>query len=232
MLTLLTFPGDDRQPSFSPFCVKAMCLLEMSGREWEPTYLAEPSKMPYGRLPVLKTDSELIPDSGNIQAWLVARGADFDAGLSAGERAWSAALVRMVEEGLRYGLVHDRWLRDDCWEAVRGRFFEAVPAAVRPIIAGTVRRRVRKTLKLQGTAQFSEADRLARLGRELQAVRDTLGEKDYLFGSAPGSSDAAIVPVLDMIRDLPCKTGLRDMVRGDARLMAWLDRARASMYPR
>lgn len=232
MLTLLTFPGDDRQPSFSPFCVKAMCLLEMAGREWAPTYLAQPSKMPYGRLPVLKTDTELIPDSGNIQAWLEDRGAGFDAGLSGEERAWSAALVRMVEEGLRYGLVHDRWLRDDCWEVVRGRFFGAVPTAIRPAIAGMVRRRIRRTLELQGTAQFNEADRLARMGRDLQAVRDTLGERDYLFGPAPGSADAAIVPVLDMIRDLPCQTGLREMVRGDTRLMAWLDRASAAMYPR
>ncbi|WP_397541705.1 Tom37 metaxin N-terminal-like domain-containing protein [Roseovarius salis] len=231
MLTLLTFPGHGRFPSLSPFCLKAMCLLEMSGQVWVPSYVSDPSKMPCGRLPVLRTSEALIPDSDAIQAWLQTRGAGFDAGLDRAETAHAHALVTMAEEGLRHGLAHDRWLRADCWPATRKAFFGALPAPVRGPVAAHARRQIRRMLELQGTALFSESARLGRMGRDLDAVRATLGEKPYLFGDGPGTADAAIVPVLDMIRDLPCETGLREMVRGDANLVAWIDRTAAAVYP-
>lgn len=231
MLILLSFPGSDRHPSFSPFCLKAMCLLDMSGQDWEPSFTTDPSKMPYGRLPVLKTAEALIPDSGRIQIWLEEHGAAFDDALSAGEKAHSHALVRMVEDGLRYGLVHDRWLRDECWEVLRDHFFGALPVPLRGTIAGTARKRIRRMLEMQGTGQFSETDRLDRMARDLEAIRETLGNTDYLFGPAPSSADAAIVPVLDMIRTLPCETALRTLVYDDDRIGAYLDRASAALYP-
>ncbi|MGR3314120.1 glutathione S-transferase family protein [Roseovarius indicus] len=231
MLTLLSFPGDDRHASFSPFCLKAMCLLGMSGQDWEPSFTTDPSKMPYGRLPVLKTAEALIPDSGRIQVWLEGRGAGFDDALSEGEKAHSHALVRMVEEGLRYGLVHDRWVRDECWKVTRDQFFGALPVPLRGTIAGTARKRIRRMLDMQGTGQFSEADRLDRMARDLEAIRETLGNTDYLFGPAPSAADAAVVPVLDMIRTLPCDTELRALVRDDERIGAYLDRASARLYP-
>lgn len=231
MLTLMTFPGTDRHPSFSPFCLKAMCLLDMSGQDWEPSFMTDPSKMPYARLPVLKTPETLIPDSGRIQVWLEERGAGFDDALSGGERAHSHALVRMVEDGLRYGLVHDRWLRDECWAVLRDQFFGALPLPLRGTIAGSARKRIRRMLEMQGTAQFSEADRLSRMARDLDAIRETLGNTDYLFGPMPSSADAAIVPVLDMIRTLPCETRLRALVRDDDRISSYLDRASAVLYP-
>lgn len=231
MLILLTFAGDDTMPSFSPFCVKAMGLLRMSGQAWQPKYVGNPSKMPYGKMPVLKTDDGLVPDSGNIRAWLEAQGADFDAGLSTGQKAWSHAMIRMAEQSLYYGLVHDRWLRDDCWAVVRERFFGAVPGLMRPVVSGLVRRKVRRTLTSQGMAQLSEEDRLAWLGRDLGAIEETLGDQAYLFGGAPTAADASVTPMLDMIRNLPCDTGLRRLVRDNAMLGAYVDHARMALYP-
>jgi glutathione S-transferase len=86
-------------------------------------------------------------------------------------------------------------------------------------------------LDMQGTGQFSEADRLDRMARDLDAIRETLGNTDYLFGPAPSAADAAVVPVLDMIRTLPCETELRALVRDDERIGAYLDRASATLYP-
>lgn len=231
MLILLTFPGDDVMPSFSPFCIKAMGLLRMSGQDWKPKYVGNPSKMPYGKMPVLKTEDGLVPDSGNIRAWLEEKGADFDAGLSPEQKAWSHALIRMAEESLRYGLVHDRWLRDDCWSVIRDQFFGAVPGLMRPVVSGLVRRKVRRTLDLQGMAQLSEADRLAWLGRDLDAIENTLADQAFLFGAAPTAADASVTPMLDMIRHLPSDTGLRRLVRDNAVICAYIDRARDALYP-
>lgn len=231
MLTLLTFPGDEDHPSFSPFCVKAMCLLRMSGRGWMPKYVSNPSSMPYGRLPVLKTSDRLVPDSDGIRAFLESEGAEFDAVLDPAQRAASHALIRMTEENLRCGLVHDRWLRDDCWAVIRASFFSEVPAPLRGIVAGMVRRRIRRAMTAQGMAQFSEEERLDRLGRDLTAIAGTLAGKPFLFGETPTAADAAVVPVIDMIRTLPCDSGLRRLVRENALLMAYIERGRAALYP-
>ena len=231
MLTLLTFPGDSDQPSFSPFCLKAMCLLNMSGRDWSPKYLKDPSKMPHGRLPVLKTGDRLIPDSANIQYFLESEGAEFNEGLSDTNKAQSHAMIRMVEENLRCGMAHDRWLRDDCWQHVRQAFFSSVPAPFRGMVSGMIRKKVRQALMSQGIAQFSEPDRLDRLGRDLKAIETVLGDRPYLFGAQPTAADAAALPVLDMIRTLPCDTGLRRLVRERPALMAYIERARERLYP-
>lgn len=109
MLTLLTFPGSFGQPSHSPYCVKAMCLLEMAGVQWQPEYLDNPSKMPMGKLPVLRDGEKLIPDSAHIQAHLEQAGADFYPGLTTQERAQAHAFVRLAEDSLSVHLVYGRW---------------------------------------------------------------------------------------------------------------------------
>lgn len=230
MLTLLTFPGSFELPSHSPFCVKAMALLNLSGQAWAPKYLSNPANMPMGRLPVLKTPDRLVPDSGAIQHYLEGCGAVFDDGLGPRDRAVSHALIRMTEENLRCGLVHDRWLRDDCWPAAREAFFATLPAPLRRLVPALVRRKVRRAMTLQGIAQFPETERRDRLAQDLHAIETVLDGKPYLFGDSPGAADCAIAPVLDMIRTLPCDTGLRRMVRENTALMGYIGRARPALY--
>ena len=231
MLTLLTFAGDSEQPSFSPFCLKAMCLLQMSGMDWVPEIHATPAKMPLRRLPVLKTDNALIADTSSIQRYLESRGARFHDGMDQHEKSRSHALIRMIDEHLVLGLVHDRWVRDDCWTILRDVYFAPVPAILRNSVSALVRRRVKRKLTAHGIAQFSETDRLERLSVDLKTLEDTLDVRPYLFGDAPTAADAAAVPVLDMIRNLPCDTGLRRLVRGNTALSDYARRGREAMYP-
>jgi len=231
MLTLLTFPGGPDQPSHSPFCLKAMCLLQMSGHPWQPKFLDAPSKMPHGRLPVLKTSDRLIADTHHIQTWLESQGVDFNPGLDDADMARSHTLIRMVEDNLRCGLVHDRWLRNDCWAHYRAVFFGNVPRPLRRLISNMVRRKVRQGLTAHGIAQFSEDDRLDRLERDIAAVTAALGDQLFLFGDTPTAADAAILPVLDMIRTLPCDTGLRRLMQQNTTLCTYADRTRAVLYP-
>jgi len=119
MLTLLTFPGSFGAPSHSPFCVKAMCLLELSGLEWRAEYLHDPRKMPLSRLPVLKDGAHLIPDSAFIQTHLEAKGINFYPDMSAQEKAHAHALIQMCEAGIYNILVHERWLVDANWATQR-----------------------------------------------------------------------------------------------------------------
>ena len=232
MLTLLTFPGSFGAPSHSPYCVKAMCLLQMSGLDWQPEYLHDPRKMPLGRLPVLRDGTTLIPDSAQIQAYLESKGIDFYKGLSEQDKARAHALIQMSEAGLYNILVHDRWLVDACWEHTRAAFFHVIPFLVRGPLTRKLRKNVRGKMMAQGTAQFSEAERLEQMKRGLNALSMQLGDQAFLFGDAPTAADAAIAPVLDMIINLPAKTGARDLLKGWERLPAYVNRVRAEMYPK
>jgi glutathione S-transferase len=231
MLTLLTFPASFGAPSHSPFCVKAMSLLEMSGFDWRAEYLNDPRKMPLGRLPVLRDGTQLIPDSAHIQAHLEARGAEFNAGLSAADKARAHALVQMVEAGLYNILVHDRWLVDASWEHTRKAFFSEIPALVRGPLTRSLRKKIRATLMAQGCAQFTEAQRIAALRADLMSLSSQLGTQRFLFGDAPTAADAAIAPVLDMILNLPVETGARALLRDWDGLAAYVARCRAAIYP-
>lgn len=231
MLTLLTFPGSFAEPSHSPFCVKAMCLLEMAGQLWARKDMSNPARMPYSRLPVLKTEARLIADSSFIQSYLEAEGADFDVSLSETDKARSHMLIRTVEENLRLSLVHDRWLDDCCWDKVRDIFFAEVPRPLRGPISRSVRKKVRAALTSHGTAQFTPADRNVRVERDLDAITAQLGDKAFLFGDTPTAADAATAPVLSMINGLPCDTALRRTVRERAPLLAYVDRTRQAIYP-
>lgn len=231
MLKLLTFGGNGNIPSLSPFCVKAMCLLKMSGKDWEPKYLSDPSKMPYGKLPVLDVDGRLIADSSHIQVYLEQHGAEFNAGLTEAQKAVSHALITMVEQNLMSGLAYERWIRPENWAVMSDIIFSDVPKLMRPLIAGTVRRRVRNALEAHGIAKFVEEERDARLLRDLQAVSVTLGDKPYLLGKEPTAADAAITPVLDMIRTIPTEGILRRAVKDNATLDAYVDRVRQAIYP-
>ena len=210
-----------------------MILLEMSGQPWQPEFLAHPGKMPLGRMPALKTpERDLIPDSWHIQSHLEKLGADFNADLSDDDKSHSHALMRMAEGNLSPGMAHDRWLRDDCWPHIRAAFFAEVPALMRKPIAAMIRLKVRKALTANGIAQFSEADRLARLAQDLNAIEITLGDKPFLFADHPTAADAAITPILDMIRTLPCETGLRQLIRDNTALMGYIARMRDTVYPK
>lgn len=70
MFELLVFRPAFGEPTGSPFCVKAMCLLALAEAEWRPVVVDDPRRMPHGKLPVLRDGDRLIPDSEAIRAHL------------------------------------------------------------------------------------------------------------------------------------------------------------------
>jgi glutathione S-transferase len=232
MLTLITLPEGFNEPSLSPFCVKAMIQLEMAGEDWTPEYTGNPGAGPIGRLPALRTPDGVIPESGFIQTYLEGRGARFYGDLRSDKRRQGHALIRMIEEHLRLALAHDRWLVDACWSKVMPVAFAGVPAPIRPAIATMARRQVRAGLKGQGVARMNEAQRMDCFQPDLDCLTDHLWEKPYLLGDSPTAPDTTAVPVLSMLAGLPADTAIRRAVRGNATLMAYINRGRAALYPK
>ncbi len=232
MLKLITFPAAFGEPSASPFCVKAMCLLQVSGVNWAPKYTSDPRKTPNGKLPILIDGGKTIADSDAIREHLEKTfKTDFDKGLTSEQRAISRAIIRMVEEHLYFALVSDRWLNDGNWPHVKKEFFVGIPALMHGFIATMIRKKTRAQVTAQGMARHSAKEQVARAAKDIAAIKTLLGDKPFLFGGAPTAADISAVPILRGIAKTPTQTGLRDLITKDQVLMAYLDRGRDAMYP-
>ena len=229
MLTLLTFPAEYGEPTATPFGVKAICLLNMSGQDWK-IGNADVRKMPKAKLPVLKVGERLIPDSENIRSYLEEQGIDFDAGLSDVERAASRAFIRMAEEHLYFHLVADRWLRDDVWPITRDTFFGMIPKPMRGLITGKIRKNLRAGIYTQGIGRFTESERAERVAKDLHAIKLQLGDKPYLFGDSPTAADASVCPMLSGLVSIPLPTEVSNLVKNDAMLTDYIARMRDALY--
>jgi len=231
MLKLVTFPPAFGAPSASSFGVKALCFLHMAKAEFEVVY-GDPRKAPKGKLPMLLDGDTTIPDTEDIRTYLEQKfDVDFDAGLTPEQRATSRAVIRMCDEHLYFALVCDRWLNDANWAVVRAQFFGMIPRLVRGVITKKIRQKARDNVFAQGMGRHTVEQRFVRADKDIAAIMVLLGDKPFLFGDRPGAADASAAPVLASFAGSPTKTLLSERICSDARLMAYLHRVQAALYP-
>lgn len=229
MLTLVTYPPAFGQPSGSPFCVKALYLLNLSGLPWQRKDTADPRNWPKGKLPALWVDDEVIGDSDNIRSWLEERGACFDQGLSDLDRATSRAFIRMAEEHMYFHIVMDRWGDKAVWPLVRDIYFAAIPALLRRLITRGVRRVLLRGMDAQGLGRLTAGERLERIEPDLQAITDRLWHGSFLFGSKPSAADASVAAMLGAMASTPGGTALSRRVQQDVILVDYMKRMEAAL---
>jgi glutathione S-transferase len=229
MITLFTYAPAFGQTAGSPFCVKAISLLNMSGLPWRREDTADPRKMPKQKLPVIRDEGHLIADSDNIRMHLEQKGADFDKGLSDMEKATSRAFIRMAEENLYFHIVLDRWGNDTVWPVVRDTYFAAIPKPLRGFITGRLRKDALRGTNFQGLGRFSPEERLARIEADLTAITTRLWHGPFLFGDRPTAADASVAAMLAAMRATPGKTLLKVRVAEDEILCRYIDRAEDTM---
>ncbi|MEP1538979.1 MAG: glutathione S-transferase family protein [Paracoccaceae bacterium] len=227
MITLVTYPSGWGQPSLSPFCVKAMYLLNKSGLEWEVLETNDPRSFPRGKLPALKVGKQTIGDSDAIRAYIAEHGADMDAHLTPVERADARAYQRMSEEHLYYQIVRDRWANDNVWPEVLRTYFDSIPAFIRGFVTRKLRRNVVQGLNFLGHERSTEQERMMRIEQDLQAILSRLKGQKFLFGDTPCSSDASLGPMLAAAKATPVATTLSKRIETDTAICAYVDRVAA-----
>lgn len=229
MIALLTFPTGYDQFSLSPFCVKAAYLLEMSGQSWQREDLNDPRKMPHAKLPVLRADGQLIADSEAIRRWLEKRGADFDPGLSAAQKAQSLAYIRMAEEHVYFHIVMDRWGNDAVWPTIRDNYFKVIPWLIRRPVTSRIRKFLMTGLTAHGIARMTEEERMEKLEKDLIAIAQPLKGSPFLFGDMMTSADASVAPMLANASVTPVETLFSRRVNSDPVLMGYIQRVKDTM---
>ncbi len=215
----------------SPFCVKGIVLLKMSGRPYRTTKLNF-AKAPKGKAPVLVDGETVVPDTTFIRFYLEsAYGIDFDEGLTDEQRGIAWAAEKLIEDHLYYALGSERWLIEENFNAGPRHYFDDIPLPMRPIIRALVRRSVRSALHKQGFSRHTRDEQTRLAVRGYEAIAQIIGDKDWLTGDRPCGADASVWAGVHGIFGGPFRSPIADRLASNAVLRSYLDRGAARWFP-
>jgi glutathione S-transferase len=225
MLTLLSHPGGSGLYSYGMFCTKAAYLLQMSGEAWQREDFFDLAAMPHGKLPVLREGDALIADSEAIRRFLEDRGADFDPGLTAQQKAESRLLIRWLDEALWAHVVTARWHEEEGWAQLRTSVLGMAPEA----IADQIRARMNLGLDFIGITRHSKAERLLRLHQDLTALQARLGGGPFLYGTQITAADCSAAPMIEALSGAPADPEVVEAARAYPVLQDYAARVAAAV---
>lgn len=229
MIRLFIFAPAFGAPSASPFCTKAIYLLNLAGVEWEAVNVADPRKFPFGKLPAIEVDGRIIGDSDNIRKWLAEQGSDVDAHLSKAQTAQLIAFQRLAEDHVYFHILMERWGDDRVWPVLRDTYFTSIPSVLRGVITRQIRRPIVKGLHMMGVGRMTEAERLDRLERDFAAIASLVADGPFAFGEFPSSLDATLGAMLGSILCPPLETAMTRRVKEDPILKGYFERVHARL---
>ncbi|MEQ1552173.1 glutathione S-transferase family protein [Sphingorhabdus sp.] len=231
MITLVQFPSYFDIANPSPFCMKVEILLKMAGLDYAIEVQSDPSKGPKGKLPCIRDGATVIGDSALIQTYLESRYAvDFNAGLSAAERAISHAFMRMCEERLYWCMVYSRWIDDTNWPVLRQQFFGALPPIVRSIVPMIAQKQLRRNLQGQGLGRHSAPEIYAFGEADIDTLAVQLGAKPFMMGDAPTGLDSIAYPQLANLLLPQLPSPMTKAVHAQPTLLNYVERCAALWY--
>ncbi len=231
MITLYGFGPAFGIPDPSPFVIKVEVLLKMAGLAFR-TDTNGLTKAPKRKLPFIDDGGTIVSDSTFVR-WYIEKtyGFDFDATLSAEQRAVAWAFEKMAEEHLYWGIVHARWMDDANFDRGPRKFFKNVPAPLRPAAIAFMRRRIRGVLYAQGLGRHSREEVERLVIRSIDAIADYLGDKPFFMGGVPTGVDATIFGFLCGTMCPPFETPLRTAAERHENLRRYIGRMAARYYP-
>jgi hypothetical protein len=137
--------------------------------------------------------------------------------------ATSLLVQRAVEEHYAFITLYTHFIRDEGWRHTRA-FFASVPALVRPLVIGLLRRNMRSALYLQGILRHSDEDIMAFAIADWRAILSFMSNGPYFFGERPSSIDAALFGGLATTLITPVQSPLRDSLRTPPKCVAYAER--------
>ena len=232
-LVLCDFPARtnlDGWSSFSPFVLEvaralALAKLPFEHRHVDIFKLKELN--PLGQLPVLLVGDEKVPDSTNILRRIerLAPGS-MTGGLDARALAEAWLWEEFADTALYPYVLATRWADDRGWPVPKAAFFGSIPAPVRGLVAGMVRRGTVKKLVERDFTRGGLDACYERLHRVLDDLDARAPEDGFWMGSRPCIADLGLFGHLHSLR-LPLIPFQEDEVKKRRRLNAYLDRVDA-----
>jgi len=231
VITLYSFGPGFGLPDPSPFVTKVEVLLKMSKLPYR-TDTTGFTKAPKGKLPYIEDDGVMVSDSTFIR-WHIEQKyrIDFDKGLDASQKAIAWAFEKTVEDQLYWVMIDDRWMDDANFRRGPAKFFERLPAVIRPIVVAMTRRKLRATLHGHGIGRHSPDELLALATRSIDAIADFLGDKPFFMGSEPTGVDATMFAFVCGLLSPHFETRSRAVAERHDNLRRYVGRMTARFYP-
>jgi glutathione S-transferase len=231
MLKLHIFGPYFGLPDGSPFCIKALILLKMSGLAHDVERM-DFKKAPKGKAPYLTDGDKIIADSHFLMRHLEAsHGTNFSGEYNTGDLAKGWSVARMLEEHFYFLSMGIRWLNDENFYKGPYQFFAAAPAPIRPLVARIVRGKVRKTQNLQGLGRHTSDERLELAKGDIDAVEALLADNSYFLGDRVSGVDASVCAFLWAASTPYFESPIGDYIRTRPKLTAYIKRMADQFFP-
>jgi glutathione S-transferase len=111
------------------------------------------------------------------------------------------------------------------------KFFNRLPAFVRPPLRWMIRGRVRKSLHAHGISRHTETEMTSMADRAWDALSHILGDRKYFMGDAPCGLDATAFAFIAGATSKTFESPVHDKARSLPNLIAYRDRMLAEFYP-
>jgi glutathione S-transferase len=121
-------------------------------------------------------------------------------------------------------------MEESIYVETRQVFFGGIPSMVRDLIAGRIRREIRRSLVAQGMGRHSREE-IYEIGKaDLNAISLWLGDKSFFMGATPTSLDAIAYAFLANILVPPLESPLKDHAISLPNLRAYCERMKTQYY--
>ncbi len=216
------------QWEMSPFCNKIRRALRHKGLAFEMVNYnglraRDAAKLsPVGTLPVLEWDGERTVDSSAIALLLDRKRPDAPLYPTDPE---ALAMARFWEDwagqSLYFFEIHLRMLDPEALEKALDLICDGRPSFERTLMKIVLKRRYPKKLGAQGIGKLSAAEVERRLTAHVDGLEVLLERRAWLVGDGPTIADLSVVAQLD---EIVRTSRLAGMIRGHAKVAAWMDR--------
>ena len=232
MITLFQFYRLWGLPNASPFCMKVETYLRMAHIPYESKFVNNPQKSPKRKLPYIRMDGMLYPDSEIIIDVLKKRFGDvLDKDLTLEQKAIAELIEIAFCERLYWVAVYMRWQNDAGWEHLKKTMFGALPTVSRLFIPNLVRKNMLKELDFQGMGRHNLEEVLLLGIKTLNNLAIILGDNNYFLGDKPTSIDATAFAFLANIIWTPLSDPFKRSVLQLPNIIDYSNRMWDEYYP-
>jgi len=231
MVYLFQFTRSPQIPSISPFCLKLESWLKLHGIKYQNIDHKCKFRSRKGMLPFIEINGDEVADSNMIIETLAKKfDKEMPAQLSQDQKNVQHAMIAMVENHLHWTIVH--WRSKDVDNTLKGYQLNLQTAIGSKAPASllnfyfkyTFCRKGLKKVKAHGLGVHTPEE-IEQFGKkDLQALSEMLGDKEFFFGDEPAMLDLVVyshVAQLVMIeKDYPCS--LRDYLEADCKNLVGL----------
>ncbi|KAL2916583.1 hypothetical protein HK105_204016 [Polyrhizophydium stewartii] len=198
-VVLVGFGQRSQWPQASPFVCKLDAFLRVSGIKFRLEPARSAADLPTGKVPVLHFRGEVLSDSHFIVKRLVAEGLapDFDADLTAAERARAECLRHALESVVYWGFVRERWCNDAIWPHTEAEYFASLPWAIRAIVIRfVVRPGVVRAAHAVGVSRYTQSQWESILADCFASLAAQLGTNRFIMGDRISTVDFTAFGIL------------------------------------